>query len=153
MTILTCLLNKSGCVPENHECDHAATLWTNSTQPHKGNHPPPSSPPRDWWEKWNHTQALFFSARELMLYPEIFSEHLTQNFSELMCLLEYRLILTQLGLGWGKIFNKLPDDTDATSPQTTRPLWLTKVLSIIWEWHDRSYLLSASPVPVSERAN
>lgn len=51
-----------------------------------------------------------------MLYAEIFIGHLNQNFSELMCLLEYRSVLTQQVWGGDKIFNKLPDDTPG--PQT-----------------------------------
>lgn len=95
--------------------------------PHKEIPPPPTpTSTRDWWEKWDHTQTLFFSARELMLYPEIFSGHLTLNFSGLMCLLKYRSILNRSGVGTKSL----------TSFQMIlillahRPLWVIKVLNL-----------------------
>lgn len=61
-------------------------------------------------------KSLYFSAREFLLYPEILSEHLNQNltgfhsvavstfalnqnFSELMCLSEYRSLVNRSGVG------------------------------------------------------
>lgn len=110
------------CVPENHAFDYAAPLQTECTQPSKEtlarSFPHPT--PKGLGERMQIThKALFFSARELMLDSEIFSEHLNQNVSGLMCLLECRSVPTQQVWGRDKIFNKLPDDTDATGPQTT----------------------------------
>ena len=97
MTIMTCLVNRNADVFLKTMRVIMLPSSGERTQPSKGPSPLHTDPlPQELGGRNQIThKALFFSARELMLYPDILREHLNQNFSELMCLLEHKSVLTQ----------------------------------------------------------